>query len=182
MKILVINGHKYYPYAEGRLNMTMFDEIVRVLSLNNEIKKTVVEEGYDAGQEQEKFLWADVIIIQTPINWFSAPWILKQYIDSVYQHGIFFGPAEEYGRGGLLKGKKYMYSLTWNAPLEAFDKTGEFFDGRDVDDIIIALHKLQEYCAMEKIPTFSIHDVVKNPDIPKFKEMLKNHLEEYVLN
>lgn len=182
MNILVINGHKFYTYAQGRLNQTLFNEIVRTLSFNNEVKTTVVEQGYEPNEEIEKFKWADLIIFQTPVNWFSAPWILKKYIDEVYAHGVFYTGSAEYGNGGLFKNKYYMYSLTWNATCDAFSDSRGFFDGRDEDDIIIALHKLQEFCAMKKVKTFSVHDVVHNPNIPGYLKQLNAHLEKYVLN
>ncbi len=182
MNILVINGHKFYPFAQGKLNMTMFDEIIRLVSPNNEIKTTIVEQGYDVQEEIDKFLWANLIIFQTPVNWFSVPWLLKKYIDEVYQYGVFYQGSAGYGEGGLLTGKRYMYSLTWNSPCEAFQGSRGFFDGRDVDDIIIALHKLQEFCGMTKIKTFSIHDVVKNPNIEKFKQELDAHIKTNVLS
>lgn len=181
MKFLVINGHKYYPLAQGRLNKTLFDKIIELIKPNNEVQTTVVEDGYDLDTEINKFLWADTIIIQTPINWFSFPGMFKSYIDDVYKHGSFYGPSEEYGMGGLLKDKKYMYSLTWNSPCNAFSQYGEFYDGRSIDEVIIAMHKLQQYCGMHKIETFSCNDVVKHPDIQLFLERLEKHIKKYIL-
>lgn len=37
--------------------------------------------------------------------------------------------SKKYGSGGLIQGKKYMLSLTWNAPLEAFTEKDQFFEG-----------------------------------------------------
>ncbi len=182
MNILIINGHKYYQYAQGRLNKTLFDQIVKTLSFSNELQTTIVEDGYVIDDEIEKFKWADLIIFQTPINWFSVPWLLKKYIDEVYSYGIFFGQSEEYGRGGLFKNKYYMYSLTWNTPCSAFNDSYGFFDGRDVDDVILAMHKLQEYCGLKRIKTFSVNDVVHHPNISEYLDKLKLHLEKYILN
>ena len=144
MNIFVLNGHKYYPFAQGRLNKTLFDKIIELVTPDNQIKTTIVENGYDLNEEIEKFLWADIIIMQTPINWFSFPGMFKSYIDDVYKHGSFYGASEEYGKGGLLKNKKYMYSLTWNSPCYAFSEFGGFYDGRGMDEVII-------YCRKEKV-------------------------------
>lgn len=94
MNIFVLNGHKFYPFAQGKLNKTLFNEIIAILSVNNPIKTTVVEEGYNLDEEVEKFEWADAVIFQTPVNWFSFPAITKAYIDDVYRHGIFYGASE----------------------------------------------------------------------------------------
>ncbi len=180
MKIFVLNGHKYYPFAQGKLNQTLFDKIVEVLGSGNEIKTTIVEQGYNVEDEIQKFLWADIIIFQTPINWFALPGTFKTYIDEIYRYGVFYGATDSYGKGGLLKGKKYMFSLTWNTPREEFGKTNGFFDGKKMDDVIVALHKTQEFCGLEKIPTFSVHDVVKNPDIPLFIKQLEEHITTHI--
>ncbi|MDR1168712.1 MAG: NAD(P)H-dependent oxidoreductase [Heliobacteriaceae bacterium] len=180
MKIFVINGHKYYPFAQGKLNQTLFEEIINTLTPDNEVKSTIVEHGYNIQEEIEKFLWADTIIFQTPINWFAFPGILKKYIDEIYQYNIFYGSSEEYGQGGLLKGKKYMYSLTWSSPGEAFEKVSGFYEGHSVDEVILAMHKTQQFCGLEKLPTFSAHAVLRNPDVPLIKEQLREHLEKYM--
>lgn len=181
MKIFVINGHKYYPFAEGKLNKTLFDGIVETLKQpNNEIKTTIVESGYNVEDEIQKFLWADVIIFQMPVNWFSLPGLFKTYIDEVYRYGVFYGGTENYGRGGLLKGKKYMYSLTWNSPKEEFGKVGGFYDGKSVDEVLMPMHKTQEFCALSKLPTFCAFDVIKNPDVQRYKLELREHLHKYI--
>lgn len=182
MNIFVINGHKYYPFAQGRLNKTFFDKIVELVSPHNDVKTTIVENGYELNEEIEKYLWADIIIIQTPINWFSFPGLFKSYIDDVYKHGSFYGPSEEYGRGGLLKDKKYMYSLTMNSPKEAFNNPTEFYNGKTLDEVIYAMHKLQEYCGLKKLETFAVYDVVKHPDIPRYLNQLEKHIQTYILN
>ena len=180
MKALIINGHKYYRYSKGKLNRTLFDEIIRVLSLKHKVETTVISQGYDIGEEQEKFLRSDVIIYQTPVNWYSIPWLLKKYIDDVYTHGVFFESSVDYGRGGILTGKKYMLSLTMSAPEESFSTNSGFFDGRDIDDIFIPFHKTQEYCGMERIKTFAVYNVLRNTDIETFKVNLALHLNKYI--
>ena len=179
MNILIVNGHKYYPYSEGRLNTTLFNEIVNTLKDMHNIQTTIVENGYTIEEEIEKYKTSDIIIYQTPVNWFSAPWILKKYYDEVFRHGVFYTASANYGEGGLFNEKMYMYSLTWNSPEESFF-CGKFYDGRSVDDILISLHKLHEYCGMKKIRTFSLHDVVKHPDIPEYITKIKEHLEKYI--
>lgn len=182
MKFLVINGHKYYPFSQGRLNKTIFEEIIKILQSNNqETKSTIIENGYDLQEEIDKFRWADIIIFQSPVNWFSVPWTLKKYFDYVYQHGIFYTGSEIYGEGGLFKGKKYMYSMTCNPREDDFDNPNSFFDGKSPEDFMAPLHKMQQYCGMEPIKSFFCFDVVHNPDIPKYLENLRSHMRNYVL-
>lgn len=182
--ILVINGHQKHPFAEGLLNQTIFENIVEFLAKQqHEIKTTVITKGYIEEEEQDKFLWADTIIFQSPVFWFSLPGAFKTYIDKIYAEGIFFDSSvEKYGQGGLLKGKKYMYSLTWDTPEEEFNGADPFFEGKSLDEFIMHLHKIQQYCGMEPLKTFSLFSVDTNPQIPKDLEKLQKHLEEVLGN
>jgi modulator of drug activity B len=177
--ILVINGHEYYEFAKGQLNKTLFDQMVTTLSDKYEVKTTVVQEGYNIEEEHEKFKWADAIIYQTPMYWFSLPALFKKYIDEVYAYGVFFGgPEEKYGEGGLMKGKKYMFSTTWNAPEYALNDSDMMFKGEGIERALEHLHNMQKYTGMEPLKSFGAHDVIKNPDIEKYTSELARHLDE----
>ncbi len=176
--ILIINGHDLFPYNEGRLNMTLTTVMQETLSSAFTVKTSILQNGWDAKEEQEKFLWADCVIFQMPVYWFGAPALLKRYMEEVYAYGLFYKGSSDYGRGGLLKGKKYMLSTTWNSPADAFKDAGGFFDGRSVDDVLVAMHKTQQFIGMEPLPSYSCHDVVKHPDIQAFSDGLKAHLKQ----
>lgn len=176
-KILIINGHSTYESSPGRLNRTMVETMVETLSGKYDIMTSVLEDGYDIEEERKKFLAADIIIFQMPVFWFAAPAVLKKYMEEIYQIGVFYIRAEEYGRGGHLTEKRYMLSTTWNAPETAFSDNKKFFDGRDVDEVLIGFHKAQAYIGMKKLPSFSCYNVVKNPQVENFKQQLREHLQ-----
>ncbi|NEN86300.1 NAD(P)H-dependent oxidoreductase [Paenibacillus elgii] len=181
MKILIINGHQTYRSAEGKLNQTLVDRMVSTLSENNEVQATIIQNGYNIEEEQQKFIWADVIIYQTPVYWFSVPGLLKTYMDEVYAYGLFFKGAEQYGRGGMLTGKKYMLSTTWNAPKEAFNDPTQFFKGAGLEEALSHLHRAQEFLGLQPLKSFACYDVIKNPKIDTFTAELDAHLQS-VLN
>ena len=182
MNFFVINGHKFYPYAKGELNHTLFEKIIEIVSPGNSVQTTIIENGYDVKEEIEKYKLADFIIFQTPMNWFSVRWSFKKYIDEVYLHNIFYKGTADYGRGGLFKGKKYMYSITCNPSEDVFDNPNLFFGTQSPEDLIVALHKIQQFCGMEPVKSYFCFDVVHNPDIEKYLKGLDNHLHTYVLN
>ncbi|MGE7955093.1 NAD(P)H-dependent oxidoreductase [Pseudomonas sp. NPDC089530] len=65
----------------------------------------------DIQQELDKLLWADLLILNFPIFWFSAPAILKGWIDRVLVSGICYGGKRFYDQGGL-RGKKALVSVS----------------------------------------------------------------------
>ncbi|NEW04717.1 NAD(P)H-dependent oxidoreductase [Paenibacillus sp. SYP-B3998] len=178
--ILIINGHQKYGSTEGKLNQTLVDRMQTLLSEKHHIQTTIIQNGYRIEEEQQKFLWADIIIYQTPIYWFSVPGLFKTYMDEVYAYGVFFKGSDEYGRGGLLTEKKYMFSTTWNAPEKAYNDPTQFFEGRDVEEAISHLHRVQEFLGMKPLKSFTCYDVIKNPNIDKFLSELEVHLQEVI--
>ena len=180
MNIFVINGHKYYWYSTGKLNNLLFEEIISTLKDTHNIRYTILEHGYKTEEEIEKYKWADIIIYQNPINWFSVPWILKKYFDEIFQAGVFFQHNKNYGEGGLLCGKKYMFSLTCASKESDFINSNSFFDMRTIDEIYISQHKMHQFCCMEKLQTFCAYDVVHNPQIDRLKDRLRFHLNKNI--
>jgi NAD(P)H dehydrogenase (quinone) len=65
----------------------------------------------DILQELDKLLWADLLILNFPIFWFSTPAILKGWIDRVLVSGICYGGKRFYDQGGL-SGKKALVTVT----------------------------------------------------------------------
>jgi len=175
--ILVINGHEYYDFAKGELNKTLFNHMAEKLEGKYNVKSTVVQDGYNVKEEQEKYKWADVVIIQFPIYWMNVPGLLKTYFDKVYEYGVFFQGSEVYGEGGMMKGKKVMFSTTWNAPKQYFGEEG-FFEGKSRDEVLKSLYVSHKFIGMESLPEFSVHNVITEPKIDEYISSLDKHLSD----
>ncbi|GHP73057.1 NADPH quinone reductase MdaB [Helicobacter pylori] len=188
-KVLIINGAKAFGSSGGKLNETLSDHAKKTLeSLGLEVDTTIVDKGYNHSQEVEKVFSADATIWQMPGWWMGEPWIVKKYIDEVFSagHGKLYAsdgrssqnPTKNYGKGGLMQGKKYMLSLTWNAPIEAFTDPNEFFEGVGVDVVYLHLHKAFQFLGLSVLPTFICNDVVKNPQVEQYLNSLTTHLHQ----
>lgn len=190
-KVLIINGHQKYPFSEGKLNATFTQETEQFFAEKGfEIKKTLTAEPYEVAEEIEKFKWADVVFLQSPLNWMGTPWSLKKYIDDVWTVGMMGelsdgdgrtskAPKRNYGLGGKLKGQ-YMLSLTANAPREAFSSQEEkFFDGISEDDLLLPLHLNFKWLGHTSLPTFVAYDVMKNPEVESDLRRFRAHLKEH---
>ena len=185
--ILLVNGHQYWDSSPGKLNKSLIKLAGKILTQKGySVQTTHVDDPYVPKDEVEKFMWADFIIFQTPIYWFSIPGGFKRYIDEVYTagYGVMFkddgrtrsDPDRKYGSGGLMQGKKYMLSTTWNAPLEAFEDKNQIFEGKDVDDVFFYFHKAQQFVGMEHMPAFACYDVLKNSNIEADFRRYEEHL------
>jgi len=190
--ILIINAHqKYEGFAEGNLTRDYINKADKFFNENSfNVKHTNIEDGYNTNEELEKLLWADYILLQYPVYWMTLPWIAKKYIDEVFtpsqgQLYINDGRSKEdsskrYGSGGLMTGKKYMLSLTYNCPESEFSNKDSFFEGLSLDEANFAVHKVFQFCGAKQLETYSIHDVYKGDvnlekELNRFEETLKRN-------
>lgn len=189
-KAFIINTHEQYPFSEGKLSRTLTEKAQQLLEEKAyEVKVTTMQDEYDVNEELEKHQWADVVILQIPVNWMGVPWSFKKYMDYVYSAGMGGqlcdgdgrsrdDASKQYGSGGTLAGKKYMLSLTFNAPQEAFNDAEQYlFQGKSVDDLFLPMHMNFRFFAMQALETFVCHDVMKNPDIEKDFKRFEDHIE-----
>jgi NAD(P)H dehydrogenase (quinone) len=102
--------------------------------------------------EQEKLQWADFVIFQFPLWWFSVPAILKGWIDRVFCTGFAYGGAHKfYDQGGLV-GRKAMLSLTTGGPGSMYSPTG--LNG-DIEKILYPIqHGMLYFVGMQVLPPF----------------------------
>ena len=189
--ILIINAHHKYPFAEGRLNGSLVQKADELLTAGGHTTRVVtIDDGWDVDRELESHQWADIVLLQTPVNWMGVPWTFKKYMDEVYTAGMGGqlcdgdgrhreAPEKQYGSGGTLVGKKYMLSLTFNAPKESFDDAGQFlFQGKSVDDLLFPMHMNFRFFGMEPLPTFACFDVMKNAEVENDFKRFAAHLSE----
>jgi len=202
MKILIINTHLNYPgWSEGRLNLTFMDAAKAFFTEHGQptlgvpkVAETFVERGYKPEEEVQKHAVADLVILQTPVNWFGAPWIYKKYVDEVFNAALTSkvllegdgrtrqDPSKQYGTGGKMQGRKFMISATWNAPRETFDNPDSFlYGGKGTADLFLPITSNYKFCGYDILPAFGVFDIYKNPNIPRALEDYHRHLEKYCL-
>ncbi|CAI1602154.1 Glutathione-regulated potassium-efflux system ancillary protein kefF [Serratia quinivorans] len=119
-------------------------------------------QSQDIELEQEKLLWADTVILQFPLWWFSMPAILKGWVERVYAYGFAYGVGEHsdlrwgdrYGEG-TLAGKRAMLIVTtggWESHYTARGINGP------IDDILFPIqHGILHYPGFEVLPPFVIY-------------------------
>ena len=185
--VLLINTHLTYPgWSEGKLNASFY-QVAKEFFISKKINvlETKVEDGYGVEEEIEKHLQADIVILQTPVNWENTPWIYKKYIDEVFNAALkskkFLSGdgrsesegSKQYGMGGKMKDKKFMICATWNAPKESFnDSTQYFFTGKSADEALFNVAANYLFIGFDIVPGYYCYDVYHNKRI---KEDLENY-------
>ena len=122
----------------------------------------------DIAAEQAKLLWAEVIVLQFPLWWFSVPAILKGWIDRVFAHGFAIGVPKpgtrqwmRYGEG-TLAGRRAMLAVTTGGRAAQFGPRG--INGA-IDDVLFWLnHGLFHYTGITPIAPFVAFQTVRTSD------------------
>ncbi len=75
--------------------------------------------GIEVAAEQSRLEWAGRVVFQFPFYWYSAPPMLKRWMDDVLEFGWAYGPG-----GTHLKGKVLQLVVTTGAPESAYRPDG----------------------------------------------------------
>jgi len=111
----------------------------------------------DVVAEQEKLLWADLVIFQFPLWWFSVPAILKGWFDRVYAYGFAYGRGEHsearwgerYGEG-VFQGKRAMLVVSTGGWSDHYAERG--ING-PIDDLLFPIqHGMLFYPGFDVLP------------------------------
>jgi len=134
------------------------------------------KEGYasgtltaDVSAEIEKLLWADMLILQFPLWWFSMPAILKGWVDRVFAYGFAYGVGEHserrwgdrYGEGRLA-GKRAMLVVTAGGWEDHYSPRG--ING-PIEDLLFPIqHGILYYPGYQVLPPFVLYQVDRFDD------------------
>lgn len=119
-------------------------------------------QSLDIVHEQEKLLWADAVILQFPLWWFSMPAILKGWVERVYAYGFAYGVGEHsdahwgdrYGEG-TLAGKRAMLMVTTGGWESHYGPRG--ING-PIDELLFPIHHgIFYYPGLDVLPPFVVY-------------------------
>ncbi|KHK55763.1 NAD(P)H dehydrogenase [Ralstonia sp. A12] len=113
----------------------------------------------DIAAEQAKLRWADAVILQFPMWWFSMPAILKGWVERVYANTFAYGVGEHsdthwgdrYGEG-TLAGKRAMLMVTTGGWESHYSRRG--ING-PINDVLFPIqHGILYYPGFDVVPPF----------------------------
>ena len=104
----------------------------------------------DVKAEQQVLVETDLIIWQHPFYWYSAPSLLKEWIDLVLEHGFAYGRE-----GHALDGKEVLSAITTGGRDEAYVADGKH--RYSIRQLLIPFEQTVHLCRMEYLPPFVVH-------------------------
>lgn len=108
----------------------------------------------DINYEIKKIKWADLIIFQFPIWWFSMPAIMKGWVDRVFVNGDIYAGGKWYSNG-VLRGKKALISMTTGGPESAFAPNG--MNGYMKDILFPITHGVFSFTGMDALEPYIVY-------------------------
>lgn len=106
----------------------------------------------DVAAEQQLLSEHDVVVFQHPFYWYSAPSLMKEWLDLVLQHGW------AYGEGGVaLRGKTTLHAITCGGSPEVYCSSGRH--GHSVRDFLLPFEQTACLCGMTCLAPFVVHGV-----------------------
>jgi NAD(P)H dehydrogenase (quinone) len=101
--------------------------------------------------EMEKLAWADFVIFQFPLWWFSLPAILKGWVDRVFAMGFAYDLSRSYD-SGIFRGKRGMLVLTTGGPAAAY---GPGTRNGELDQLLLHINRgMLYFIGLDVLPPF----------------------------
>ncbi len=166
-------------FAHPRLERSRVN--IRLLDAAKNVSGVTVRDLYeeyplfdvDVVAEKALLLSHDVVVLQHPFFWYSAPPLVKQWIDLVLEFGWAYGPG-----GTALQGKKVVQAITTGGTEKAYSA-----DGRNrytVEEFLRPFEATFKLCNMEVLPPFVVSGThrLTRQDIELSGERYRGFLEE----
>jgi glutathione-regulated potassium-efflux system ancillary protein KefG len=148
-RILIIFAH---PKFEKSINNAL---LIRHIPDIPEITLHDLYETYpdfNIDPEVEKALLSehDIILWQHPFYWYSAPPLMKQWIDIVFEFGWAYGPG-----GTALAGKWATNVITAGGQRHVYQKNG--YNRFTIRELLAPFDQTATLCKMTYLPPFALH-------------------------
>ena len=148
-KILILFAHP--AFQKSLINKTLIEAIkdLEGVTINNLYEK-YPDFFIDVPVEQKLLTEHDIIIWHHPFYWFSAPALIKEWMDLVLQHGFAYGT-----HGRALEGKWAMSCISTGGRKEVYSADGK--NRYTINQFLAPFIQSASLCRMTNLPPFVVH-------------------------
>jgi len=159
-KVLILFVHP--RFEKSRVNK----ELIKHIPHRDNITFHDLYEHYpnfniDVAKEKELLLAHDIIIWHHPLYWYSAPPLLKQWIDMVLEFEWAYGPG-----GSALKGKVVFNCITTGGARETYHRNRHH--NFEIKELLRPFEQTANICGMVYLPPFAVQGSYKLENTQKF--------------
>jgi len=167
-KVLILFAHP--AFHKSRIN----SELVRAVKKLEGVTFNNLYENYpdfyiDVKREKKLLVDHDIIVWHHPFYWYSAPAILKEWMDLVLEHGFAYGME-----GRALEGKKVLSVVSTGGRQEVYSEKGR--NQYTINQFLIPYKQSVNLCRMEYLPPFVVYGshTIQKEGILKYSAFYKD--------
>jgi len=169
-KILILFAHPRYEnslVSKSLLHAVADLSFVKI----HDLYEVYPDFNIDVRYEQQLLLSYDIIVWQHPFYWYSAPPLLKQWIDLVLTYGWAYGK-----NGDKLKGKWIFNAISTGGGRYVYQHGGR--NRFTIPEFLRPFEQTAHLCQMNYLPPFVVHQANKATyqTCSSFAESYKNIL------
>lgn len=169
-KILILFAHP--AFHKSKVNKQLINTIKNIegITLRN-LYEIYPDFFINVQEEQELLVQHDIIAWHHPFYWYSAPPLLKEWIDLVLEHNFAYG-----SKGTALKGKRLFSILTTGGGQTAYGEQG--YNIYTINELLAPFRQTARLCNMIYFPPFVVHGthLLSHNDILSYAKKLKSTL------
>ncbi|WP_170328485.1 NAD(P)H-dependent oxidoreductase [Ruegeria arenilitoris] len=157
MKILVMTAHP--DLGKSRVNRAWFDALTESNAVTTRDLTAIGgrEMRFDIEAEQELLLAHDRIVFQFPFYWYSAPPVMKAWMDQVLSYGFAYGPG-----GDKLKGRELLILVSTGGPEHSYHAGG--YNSFTMSEFLKPYQQTANLAGMTYLRPFVIHGMALADD------------------
>lgn len=150
-RVLILFAHP--ALHRSRMNAAMMEAVRDLEGVTfHDLYEEYPDYHIDVSAEQKLLLEHDVIVWQHPFYWYSAPALMKEWLDVVLEYGFAYGDE-----GKALHGKQVLSALTTGGPEEAYQQDGP--NRFTMRELLAPLDQTAHLCGMTYLEPFILHAV-----------------------
>jgi glutathione-regulated potassium-efflux system ancillary protein KefG len=141
----------FHPRLENsRVNKAIYQTVVQTAGIHcKDMYELYPDFNIDIHQEQQDLMAADIIVLQHPFYWYSAPPLVKQWIDLVLEHGWAYGK-----NGTALQNKKVLHIISSGGTFEVYSTSGK--NRYSYLELLRPFELTYRLCLMQQLPPYII--------------------------
>jgi glutathione-regulated potassium-efflux system ancillary protein KefG len=148
-KVLVLLAHP--ALHRSRVNRPLAAAARSVPGVTvHDLYEAYPDHDVDVAHEQELLAAHEVVVLQHPFYWYSAPSLVKEWLDLVLRIGWAYGPG-----GTALRGKAWGHALSTGGPEAAYGQ--QALSGFTLAQFLVPFQATARLCGMDFLPPLAVH-------------------------
>ena len=164
-KILILFAHP--TFHKSRINKKLINAVEKLEGVTvNNLYENYPDFFIKVKKEQNLLVEHDIIVWHHPFYWYSAPAIIKEWMDLVLEHGFAYGV-----QGKALKGKMAFSVVSTGGKKEVYCKEGR--NHFTINQFLTPFNQSANLCGMTYLPPFVVHGshTISDKELENFTQM-----------